>query len=81
MGIAEVRDAFAGAGDGRLICRQAILRYVQDGNNSQVIDFIGDWSDGTPFEISSGPFDPKMRPEDQARLVAAKLLKTRESAT
>lgn len=83
MGIADVRDAFTSAGEGKLTCTAARLRYVQDGNNSQILEFDGIYQDGassTPFAITSGPFDPKMRPQDKAREMAEKFLKQQTAA-
>lgn len=73
MGIADVRDAFVAAGNGRLHCTQARLRYVE--GNAQVLEFDGHHADGESFTIVSDPFDGTASPHDKAREVAAQLLR------
>lgn len=73
MGIADVRDAFVAAGNGRLHCTQARLRYGE--GNTQILEFDGHHADGEAFAVVSDPFDPAMSPQVMAREVAAKLLR------
>lgn len=75
MGIQDVRNAFLEAGQGELRCSDCQLHTIQDGNNSQRLVIIGFDAVGTPFNLDSGPFDPKTNPNDHAREMAAKFLK------
>lgn len=74
MGIKEVRDAFVQAAQGQLHCRDCELSTVQDGNNSQRLVIRGMSSDGRPFELDSGPFDPKTSPILKAQSLAQEAL-------
>jgi hypothetical protein len=75
MGIADVRNAFVDAGQDKLRCTAARLRYAPDGNNSQILEFDGHYDNGTSFSVSSGPFDPNTKPQEKAREMARQLLK------
>lgn len=76
MGIQDVRNAFLSAGLGKLRCTDCQLHTLQDGNNSQRLLIIGFDAAGAPFELDSGPFDPKTNPNDHARAMATKFLAT-----
>lgn len=75
MSIADIRNAFVEAGKGQLHCTQARLRYANDGNNSQIVEFDGHYADGKPFSIASEPFDGRQAPQIMAREVAGKMLR------
>lgn len=73
MGIKDVRDAFSQAGAGKFTCTNARLRYAQDGNNSQILEFDGQHADGTPFTVTSEPFDQHTKPQEMAAQMGRKL--------
>lgn len=75
MGIADVRNAFLSAGQGKLRCNDCRLSVIQDGNNSQRLVINGFDMNGAMFELDSGPFDPKMKPAEMAAKMAAEVLK------
>lgn len=75
MGIQDVRNAFLSSGLGKLRCNDCQLHTVSDGNNSQRLLISGFDASGSPFQLDSGPFDPKTSPNDQAKAMATKFLR------
>lgn len=56
MGVAGLRDAFNAAGNGQLTCQSCLLNYDSEGKR-QLLTFAGTYSDGTPFKVTTDPFD------------------------
>lgn len=75
MGIQDVRNAFIAAGKGKLRCTECEHHTVPDGNNSQRLIINGFDAAGTPFSLDSGPFDPSINPNMQARSMAEAFIK------
>ena len=73
MGIQDVRNAFIAAGSGNLSLGRCELHTVQDGNNSQRL-MVDGTVNGQPFELDSGPFDPRTPPQQKAAEMARKLM-------
>lgn len=74
MGIQDVRNAFLAGGQGKLHCTDCQLHTEPDGNNSQRLIITGFDGGGVRFSLDSGPFDPKVSPNEQARAMAIKFL-------
>lgn len=73
MSIADIRNAFVAAGNGKLHCTQARLRYGE--GNAQILEFDGHDADGKAFAIVSEPFPAFVNPHIKAREVAEALLR------
>lgn len=81
-GIKGIRDAFNAELGAAGSCRTALLDYLRQGGiEYQILQFSGNWADGSPFSIKSDRVLPKGDVQAMAAATAQQLLKTKGPPT
>jgi len=78
MGVKELREAVTAALDGKAVCTRATLSYDHvDGVEWQILEFSGNFADGTAFTIKSAPVPGRGDLIQASRDTAQQLLQKR----